>query len=500
VSFGLVSVLAACSGSGSPSVTPSTSPPATATSTAPPTSTAAQSTSTTAPGAPTTTAPAGAPASPIGVIWDYAKQDSFKPYLDRLRGGTTWYELEWCQVQPDQATGPDWTRADKNIGRALSVGIEPMLRIRVGSCWATGGDKIDAGRGGLGYSVSAPPVDEAAYQAFVRSVVQRYQPKGVRTYAIENEVNGEGFWRGTPQQYDALLRAGASAVRQVDPTARVLDAGLSSTAWGVVLAQALLDQGKPADALAAYNAYYERRFERRETDFPHAGNEAELRAALATDKSKENLAYAATTFALAKDGVIDALQLHFYEKWTNVAPLMAFLKGAVPAGMPIEVWEAGVFWPDSTSNEAAVAGETARLVYLLLGGGAERVIFLPMQSNTAASGSELRPGLLDANFQPRAGYEALADLAEFARNGGSGWQVVTGTDGAQAVVGTAPSGAQALLWSDQAPVTVQGLAPEVTLTSLDGTPATPSGATQVGTDPLVATGPTAPQLASLIGA
>ena len=49
-------------------------------------------------------------------------------------------------------------------------------------------------------------------------------------------------------------------------------------------------------------------------------------------------------------------------------------------------------------------------------------------------------------------------------------------------------------------MTVQGLAPEVTLTSLDGTPATPSGATQVGTDPLVATGPTAPQLAGLIGA
>ena len=108
------------------------------------------------------------------MIWDYAKQDSFKPYLDQLSGGSTWYELEWCQVQPDQSTPPNWARADKNIARAQSVGISPMLRVRVGSCWATGGDKIDAGRGGLGYSVSANPVDNAAYQAFLRSVVERY--------------------------------------------------------------------------------------------------------------------------------------------------------------------------------------------------------------------------------------------------------------------------------------------------------------------------------------
>ena len=161
---------------------------------------------------------------------------------------------------------------------------------------------------------------------------------------------------------------------------------------------------------------------------------------------------------------------------------MAFLKASLPAGMPIEVWEAGCFWPDSTTDESAVAGETARLVYLLLGNGAERVIFLPMQSNTADSGSELRAGLLDANFQPRPGFDAVAHLAEFARQGGKDWQMVTGTDGAQAVVGTAPSGAQALLWSEAAPVAVSGLGPEVVLTSLDGTPTPAGGSTEVGAD------------------
>ena len=154
-----------------------------------------------------------------------------------------------------------------------------MLRVRVGSCWATGGNKLDPGRGGLGYSVSLPPTDPKAYQAFVQSVVQRYSAKGVHTYAIENEPAGNSFWQGTPQQYGDLVRLGAAAVRQADPTATVLDGGLSSTTWGVVMAQDLLDQGKVPEALAAYNAYYERRFERRQADFPNANDESSLRAA-----------------------------------------------------------------------------------------------------------------------------------------------------------------------------------------------------------------------------
>ena len=128
---------------------------------------------------------------------------------------------------------------------------------------------------------------------------------------------------------------------------------------------------------------------------------------------------------------------------------MSFLKSKLPAGMPIQVWEAGVFWPDSAGDETVLAGETARLVYLLLADGAQKVIFLPMQSNTASTGEEDRFGLIDANFQPRTGFDVLSRLAEFARQGGGSWQDVSGKDGARAVVGSGTAGAQALLWTDQ---------------------------------------------------
>jgi hypothetical protein len=486
----VVALLSACS-SGDPSV--DTQPTTAAPTTQAPASTAPATTSPGATTPPTTPAVGGLP---VGVIWDYAKQEEFRPFLEQLSGGATWYELEWCQVQPDPAQPINWDRADKNIGRATSVGIKPMIRIRVGSCWATGGEKIDAGRGGLGYSVSTMPVDDAAYQDFVRSVVERYQAQGVDTYALENEVNGEGFWRGSAADYEALVRSGAEAIRSTDPDATVTDAGLSSTVWGVVMAKAALDEGRDAEAIATYQEYYERRFARREKDFPRAEDADQLREALATAQSTRNQEFAEATFRLADDGVIDTFQLHFYERWTNVPTLLSFLKGELPPGMAIDVWEAGLFWPEFDGDEQLVAAETAQLVYMLLGNGASRVIYLPMQSNTANTGDEIRFGLLDAEFRPRAGFDVIAGLADFTRQGGVTWQDVAGQDGSRTVVGSGPTGAQGLAWANGTPIPLQ--APEVTISSLDGQQSAPATGVDLTEEPVVATAPTAADVAGLV--
>ena len=164
-----------------------------------------------------------------------------------------------------------------------------------------------------------------------------------------------------------------------------------------------------------------------------------------------NREFADVTMRLAADGTLDDFQLHFYEKWTNIPRLMDFLEAKLPDGMPIDVWEAGLFWPDFDGDEELVAGETTRLVYGLLGNGASRVIYLPLQSNTANTGDEIRFGLLDASSQPRAAFDTVASLADFARQGGGDWQDVVGRDGARAVIGSGPSGAHALVWTDGDP-------------------------------------------------
>jgi hypothetical protein len=60
-----------------------------------------------------------------------------------------------------------------------------MLKLRVGTCWATGGS-AQYERGSKGKTESLMPADLAAYRAWVRSAVTRYSAKGVNAYAIEN--------------------------------------------------------------------------------------------------------------------------------------------------------------------------------------------------------------------------------------------------------------------------------------------------------------------------
>ena len=84
------------------------------------------------------------------------------------------------------------------------------------------------------------PQDIAAYQAFVSALVRRYKPYGVTQYAVENEVNAQQYWAGTPRQYDQLVRAAAAAIRRADPGARVADSGISSVAIGFGIVDRLL--------------------------------------------------------------------------------------------------------------------------------------------------------------------------------------------------------------------------------------------------------------------
>src|SRR3712207_8925707 len=147
------------------------------------------------------------------------------------------------------------------------------------------------------------PADMAAYQAFVTTLVQRYKPYGVTQYAVENEVNAQQYWVGTPQQYEELVRAAASAIRQAGPAARVADSGISSVAMGMSVADRLLRAGQADAAVAAYRGYFARRTGTRGRQIPEVADEAGLRAALAHPTNVRNLEYLAATERLLDEKV-----------------------------------------------------------------------------------------------------------------------------------------------------------------------------------------------------
>ncbi len=390
--------------------------------------------------------------NPLGLKWDWQRVDRFVPFLRELAGGATFYELVWCDVERERGR-PDWSQTDNVARSSQQLGYSLLLKIRVGSCWVTGGQRGTL-RGVKQKTASAMPPDVNAYQAFVRQVVRRYSALGVHEYAIENEPNApKFFWDGTPQEYERLVTLGASAVRSVDPHARVLDGGVSSTAYGTAIAERLLAKGQDAAAVAAYQRYYARRFEQNGSDRPPVQNAAELRTVLAGQGVRRDLDFLTVTQRLARNRVVDAWQLHFYESSDNVPALLAYLHEVLPPGFPMQAWEVGMFWPGGPGgpdDQQARAGETARTVVELLAGGVRPVIWLPLSFNPAAGGSEVRFGLLDPDGRVRPAGDVMRRLATAAARGAS-WRAVT-TDAITGIVFSRDGKRMLLLWSKRGAV------------------------------------------------
>jgi hypothetical protein len=136
----------------------------------------------------------------------------------------------------------DWTRPD-NWARAVGeAGLEPLLML---GPWP--GNKT------AGYTDQYVPSDMAAYQAYVRRVVERYDGDGtddmpglsvaVKVWEVDNEpdlhntrppkgmtskVEPKDFEK--PSEYARVLVATAAAIREADPTAKVASAGFYGSA------------------------------------------------------------------------------------------------------------------------------------------------------------------------------------------------------------------------------------------------------------------------------
>jgi hypothetical protein len=110
--------------------------------------------------------------------------------------------------------------------------------------------------GNLAYAPSfhdpLTPEGIKAYCAFAQAVVKRYQGK-IDYWQIWNEPNG-GFWKGTPQQYAALLAAAGSAIHAASPEAKVL--GLNMAFCDVRWAETIL-KAVPYDCfdIACFHPY-----------------------------------------------------------------------------------------------------------------------------------------------------------------------------------------------------------------------------------------------------
>jgi O-antigen ligase len=120
----------------------------------------------------------------------------------------------WAQIEPapDQF---DWTRWDRIVQEAGELKLLAVLD--TAPAWAS-------------TSSLQPPTSTVHFANFARALAQRYGDR-IDTYQIWDEPNLGNRWRGevNPIEYAELLRQARDAIKQVDPTATIVLAGLAPT-------------------------------------------------------------------------------------------------------------------------------------------------------------------------------------------------------------------------------------------------------------------------------
>jgi hypothetical protein len=350
----------------------------------------------------------------LGTKTDWSNLGGVRSYLRSLSGGVTFYEVPWCEIEPQPGVF-DWSNPDVVVNSAASLGFTTMLKIRVGQCWATGKSPQYV-RGVQHKTESGMPQDLTAYAGFVRRVVNRYSSLGVHEYAVENEVNSASFWSGTPDEYGTLVGVAAKAIHAADPRAEVLDSGMSSTATGYGVANWLLSHGSPGEAIAAYNSYFTNRIGTRGDEIVHADSQAQLKSLLGSQQGRRNAAFIAVTNRLIRNHVVDVRQVHFYEQWSAVPYLMQYLDAVTPAQTPLEIWEMGAFIGSSHLSTQQRSANLIKTVALALSEGADKAVWLPVDLDPSQTPDDGRLfGLLTVDDRERASSRAFRAISAAAK-------------------------------------------------------------------------------------
>lgn len=169
-------------------------------------------------------APARLPEAGVHVfLWGSFDTTSRDIQLSR-DGGYTWVKqrFEWRYIEGNAKGRFEWTEPDRIMRAIDDAGLKVIARIDNQPGWARS-DGI--------FPQSGPPDRLSDWVDFVTALASRYKGR-IDAYEIWNEPNLSVEWGGkTPNaaEYVELLRASYQAIKQVDPQALVITAGLSPT-------------------------------------------------------------------------------------------------------------------------------------------------------------------------------------------------------------------------------------------------------------------------------
>lgn len=132
--------------------------------------------------------------------------------------------MGWATVEEaGQGSRADWylDELEATVDAAAERGLRIWAMLWSTPAWAR-----------VGGALSTPPRDAADYAAVAGSLAARFAGR-VAVWEVWNEANTSAFFDGPPQEYAALYRDAATAIREADPAALVATAGtaLGDPGW-----------------------------------------------------------------------------------------------------------------------------------------------------------------------------------------------------------------------------------------------------------------------------
>ena len=129
-------------------------------------------------------------------------------------------DFTWSRVQPTEDK-LNWSRLDEIVDKLAAASIMPLGNLGYSTKWASAADGTSPDF--RTWLFAAPAQDK--YVAFVKAAVARYGNRS-RYWEIWNEPD-LSFWRGTVDQYGALIGSAVTAAHKVDKGAKVMNGGIS---------------------------------------------------------------------------------------------------------------------------------------------------------------------------------------------------------------------------------------------------------------------------------
>ena len=394
--------------------------------------------------------------SPFGVFYGLTTYRS-RPttdYMVELGADWTRQTLPWKSVQP-QRNQFKWGAVDGTVAMvdAAERGGHPiniLATVRTHSPWAA------ARRTTRGPQAATPPADLQDYYRFVRATVERARGR-VRYWQIDNEVDSLFFWEGSAEEYLQVLRTASRAIKDADPEAKVVLAGIQL--WWRPMIEDEIAAGRGQRAVDLYSKWAENNDQAKGAPRPSAP--ADLTRMWSRGKAgtvgKRQADFVRRLFQKETAQYFDVVDIHVYHPYPLIPAVVEWAQAVMAKegySKPIWITETSgpnypELWLSDTVGERRQAEEVVKRYVLSLASGVERVFWYVLATpQHQEKGEWSRTGLLRSDLSKRPAYHTYRLMTGLLQGARSVRTLELGS-GISAFEFTRPQGSVYVLWADK---------------------------------------------------